>query len=86
MPLQVSCVATARATSFCGSIFSAAATSLHKRPNAAMVRGPISSTNSSEPTMKRPSASICQTKRNGWRRAATVSPAAACGICHEASV
>src|SRR5579862_1825914 len=28
----------------------------------------MSSTNSSEPTTKWPSASICQTKRNGWRR------------------
>ncbi len=35
-----------------------------------MVRGPTSSMNSSEPTTKRPSASICQTKRNGWRRSA----------------
>ena len=35
------------------------------------VGDPISAMNSSEPTVKRPSASICQTKRSGWRRSAT---------------
>jgi hypothetical protein len=33
-----------------------------------MVRGPTSVMNSSEPTTKRSSASMCQTKRKGWRR------------------
>ena len=70
MPLQVSRVATARATALLGSSFNSAAISLHSRPNAAMVRGPTSSMNSSEPTPKRPSASMCQTKRSGWRRSA----------------
>ena len=65
MPLQVSRVATARATCWSGSSFSSAAISLHNRPNAAVVCGPVNSMNSSEPTTKRPSASICQTKRNG---------------------
>ena len=70
MPLQVSRVATARAIWLSGSSFSSAAISLHSRPKAAVVRGPMSSMNSSEPTTKRPSASICQTKRNGCRRSA----------------
>ena len=36
-----------------------------------VVCGPASSMNSSEPTPKRPSASMCQTKRNGCRRSAS---------------
>ena len=70
-------VAIARTTCCSGSRFSSAAISLHSRPNAAVVPGPISSTNSSEPMAKRPSASICQTKRNGWRR--SVGGASAAG-------
>ena len=31
----------------------------------AAVRGPISAMNSSEPSVKRPASSICQTKRSG---------------------
>ena len=77
MPLQVSRLASARATSFFGSSFSSAAISFHCRPNAAAVRGPTSSMNSSEPTPKRPSASMCQTKRSGCRRSATGSCSAA---------
>ena len=68
MPLQVSREAKARATWPSGSSPSAVAMSLHGWPRAAAVCGPISALNSSEPSVKRPSSSICQTKRSGWRR------------------
>ena len=68
MPLQVSREAKARATWPSGSSAERGAISLHGWPSAAAVRGPISAMNSSESSVKRPSASICQTKRSGWRR------------------
>ena len=67
-PDQVSREASARSTCPSGSSESVAAISPHGRPSTAAVRGPISRMNSSEVMVKRPSASICQTKRSGGRR------------------
>ena len=44
------------------------AISLHSRPKPAAVRGPIRRANSSAPSEKRPSRSICHMKRSGSRR------------------
>ena len=51
-----------------GSSPNASAISLHSRPKPAAVREPIRRVNSSEPSEKRPSASICHMKRSGCRR------------------
>jgi hypothetical protein len=68
MALKVSRVAIARATRSSGSSLSSAAIWRHGRPHAAIVRGPSSAMKSSDPSAKRPSPSVCQTKRNGSRR------------------
>src|SRR5258708_1142384 len=47
---------------------------LHSRPKPAAGRAPISLVNSSEPSEKRPSASICQRKRSGTRRVFGAGP------------
>ena len=51
-----------------GSSPNTSAISLHSRPKPAAVRAPIRRVNSSEPSEKRPSASICHMKRSGCRR------------------
>ena len=68
MPIQVSRLASACSTRPCGSSAKSCAMSCHGRPKPSAVRGPISLVNSSEPSVKRPSASVCQTKRSGCRR------------------
>ena len=68
MPLQVSRVAIARATWPSGSRSIADAMSPTAGRAARRCAVPISAMNSSESMVKRPSASICQTKRSGWRR------------------
>ena len=65
MPLQVLPVATALATRPSGSSPNASAISLHRRPKPAAVCAPIRRVNSSDPSEKRPSASICHMKRSG---------------------
>ena len=49
----------------------------HGCPTSAAVRGPMTARNSSESTVKRPSGSICQMKRSGWRRSSSAAGAAA---------
>ena len=68
MPLQVLRAASAFATAPCGSSLSASAMSAQGRPSMAAVFGPSTLMNSSVPRVKRLSASVCQTKRNGKRR------------------
>ena len=72
-------VATARATWPSGSSCVTDAMNGHGWPISAAVRGPMIARNSSESMVKRPSGSICQTKRSGWRRSSAGGKAAGAG-------
>ncbi len=67
MPLQVFCAASASATSLPASSLSAAAILFQGQLSSAAVFGPSSREKVSATWMKRPVASICQTKRKGDR-------------------
>ncbi len=58
-----------------------AAMSRHGRPRPAAVRAPIRRVNSSEPSVKRPSASICHMKRSGCCALSTAASSSQAGSC-----